>query len=103
MEKSVVSIVKAPNTPDAKEMDQMIRKAIDLIGGMKKFVSPGDTVVIKGNFFAPYPPPVIVDRRTVAALVRQLYEAGAGQVTLCEAVSVGTKLGAGTEHSLCAG
>lgn len=95
MEKSVVSIVKAPNTPDAKEMDQMIRKAIDLIGGMKKFVSPGDTVVIKGNFFAPYPPPVIVDRRTVAALVRQLYEAGAGQVTLCEAVSVGTKLGRG--------
>ena len=73
----------------------MIRQAVDLLGGMKKFVSPGDTVVIKGNFFAPYPPPVIVDRRTVAALVRQLYEAGASSVTLCEAVSVGTKLGRG--------
>lgn len=95
MEKSRVSIVKSPVTPDAARIDEMIREAVDLLGGMSAFVSPGDTVVIKGNFFAPYPPPVIVDRRTVAALVRQLYAAGASSVTLCEAVSVGTKLGRG--------
>lgn len=95
MEKSKVALVKSQVTPDAAGIDAMIRQAMDLLGGMGQFVKPGDSVVIKGNFFAPYPPPVIVDRRTVAALVRQLYEAGASSVTLCEAVSVGTKLGRG--------
>lgn len=102
MEKSKVALVKSATAPDAAQIDTMIRQAVDLLGGMKRFVKSGDSVVIKGNFFAPYPPPVIVDRRTVAALVRQLYEAGAGSVTLCEAVSVGTKLGRGqsTEYVL---
>lgn len=95
MEKSRVSIVKRQTTPDANDIYKMLRELLDLLGGLARYVPQGAYVVIKGNFFAPYPPPVIVDRRTVSALVWQLYEAGAGRVVLCEAVSVGTKLGRG--------
>ena len=95
MEKSIVSIVKREKTPDRGEIYDMVAEAFDLLGGLKKHIPEGAYVTIKGNFFAPYPPPVIVDRRTVSALVRQLFLAGAGRVVLCEAVSVGTRLGRG--------
>lgn len=95
MEKSKVALVQNDTTPDAQQMDAMIRKAFGLLGGLKAYIPQDAYVVIKGNFFAPYPPPVIVDRRTVSALITQLYEAGAKRVVLCEAVSVGTKLGRG--------
>lgn len=88
-----MSIVKNSAVPDANRIEEMVREAINLLGGMKKFVKQGDYVTIKGNFFAPYPPPVIVDRRVVSALIKNIYEAGASRVVLCEAVSVGTKLG----------
>jgi len=95
MEKSKVVIIKRDKTPDRDEIYKMIKEAFDLIGSLKKYIPRNAYVTIKGNFFAPYPPPVIVDRRTVSALIRQLFEAGAGRVVLCEAVSVGTKLGRG--------
>lgn len=95
MEKSIVSIVKNESAPNAARIDEMVRQVIGQLGGVGEFVKPGDYVVIKGNFFAPYPPPVIVDRRVVFSLIRAVKEAGAGRVILCEAVSVGTKLGRG--------
>lgn len=95
MEKSIVSIVKNESAPNAARIDEMVRQVIGQLGGIGEFVKPGDYVVIKGNFFAPYPPPVIVDRRVVFSLIRAVKEAGAGRVILCEAVSVGTKLGRG--------
>lgn len=99
MEKSIVSIVKNKTIPDAKRIDEMVNEVIDQLGGIGKFVKPGDYVSIKGNFFAPYPPPVIVDRRVVYSLIKAIKAAGAKRVVLCEAVSVGTKLGRGTSTS----
>lgn len=96
MHKSVVAIVKNPTAPDAARIDGMVREAIDLLGGIGKFVKSGDYVTIKGNFFAPYPPPVTVDRRVVSALIKEIYRAGASRVVLCEGVSVGTKLERGS-------
>ena len=95
MEQSVVALVKGPVAPSAEQITQMVDQALAHMGGMEKFVKPGDYVTIKGNFFAPYPPPVIVDRRVVSALIKAIRRAGAGRVVLCEAVSVGTKLGRG--------
>lgn len=95
MKKSQVALVKRATTPDAAEIDAMIKESFDLLGGLEKYIPRGAKVTIKGNFFAPYPPPVIVDRRTVSSLIRQLYLAGSGKVILCEAVSVGTRLGRG--------
>lgn len=89
----VVSIVKNPVTPDRKRIDEMVHEALSLIGGLETVIKKGDSVVIKANFFAPYPPPVSVDRRVASSFIRACYEAGAGKVILAEGVSVGTKLG----------
>jgi uncharacterized protein (DUF362 family) len=57
---------------------------------MGRFVKKGQTVVIKPNLFAPYPPPVSVDRRVIGALVSLCVAEGAKKVTVVEGVSVGT-------------
>ena len=96
MENPIVSIVKNKVTPDENRIIEMAKEAVDLIGGMESIVTKGDVVAIKANFFAPYPPPVTVDRRTVRAIIRMLYQAGASKVILAEGCSVGTKLGRNT-------
>ena len=96
MESSKVAIVKNPVAPNAERIAEMLDEAMAHLGGMEHFVKPGQSVTIKGNFFAPYPPPVTVDRRLVSALIKALYKAGASKVILCEAVSVGTKMGRDT-------
>lgn len=89
-EKPKVAIVKGKFPPDKSEIDRMVRKAIDLIGGLSGKIRQGDHVVLKPNLFAPYPPPVSVDRRVIATMVRLAREAGAKRVTVIEGVSVGT-------------
>lgn len=93
MNTPTVAIVRNQTNPDAERIHEMVKEVLELSGGLSDLVHKGDHVVIKGNFFAPYPPPVSIDRRVVKALIQELYAAGAGKVTLCEAVSVGTKLG----------
>ncbi len=90
---SKVSIVKNESIPNEAQIQNMVHESLELLGGISSIVKKGDVVAIKGNFFAPYPPPVSVDRRTVKALLKELFNAGASKVTLCEAVSIGTKLG----------
>ncbi len=96
MEKVKVAVQQNNGIADATRIDEMVRETIRLLGGMESIVKAGDTVVIKGNFFAPYPPPISIDRRVVASLIRTIKEAGAGRIVLTEAVSIGTKLGRGT-------
>jgi len=96
LENPVVAIVKNPTPPDAARIAEMLDEALEHLGGMGSIVAPGDFVVIKSNFFAPYPPPVTVDRRVVAALITAVKRAGAERVVLCEAVSIGTRLGRDT-------
>jgi len=91
MEKSKVAIIRNTEIPDAHQIARMLDKLMRHLGGMEAFVKKGDSVTIKGNFFAPFPPPVTVDRRVVAALIKAVYKAGASHVILCEAVSIGTK------------
>jgi len=88
--KPVVSIVKGKFPPDRQEIDGMVRKAIDLAGGLQSKIKKGSHVVLKPNLFAPYPPPISVDRRVVSTMVRLAREAGAKRVTVIEGVSMGT-------------
>ena len=90
-----VAIVKCMHTPDRREINEMTQNVLKLIGPLDRIIKPGALVVIKGNFFAPYPPPVSVDRRVVGALTELCFSAGAGRVVLCEGVSIGTRLGHG--------
>jgi len=89
-EKSKVSIVKGKIPPDKTDIDRMVREAVNLAGGLTGNIKKGDHVVIKPNLFAPYPPPISVDRRVVASMVKMAREAGAGRVTVIEGVSMGT-------------
>jgi len=89
-EKAKVSIVKGKFPPDKIEIDRMVREAVGLIGGLSGKIKRGDHVVLKPNLFAPYPPPISVDRRVVASMVKMAREAGAGRVTVIEGVSMGT-------------
>lgn len=91
----IVSLVRNDGRPDAARIRDMVREAVGHLGGITRFVTPRQHVVIKTNIFAPYPPPVSVDRNTTAAVVRLCKEAGAARVTVVEGVSVGTKLGRG--------
>ena len=88
--KPVVSIVKGKFPPDRQDIDSMVRKAVDLAGGLQGKIKKGSHVVLKPNLFAPYPPPISVDRRVVASMVKMAREAGASRVTVIEGVSVGT-------------
>ena len=89
-DKKVVSIVKSDLPIDADTIATMVKDAITLIGGVDGFVRNGQTVVIKPNLFAPYPPPISVDRRVIGALVSLCKNAGAKRVIVTEGVSVGT-------------
>ena len=90
--KPVVSIVKGKFPPDRQEIDGMVRKAIDLAGGLQSKIRKGSHLVLKPNLFAPYPPPISVDRRVISSMVRLAREAGAKRVTVIEGVSVGTMM-----------
>jgi uncharacterized protein (DUF362 family) len=89
-EKARVAIVRKDFPICTQDIEGMVRKAVGLAGGFDGRVVRGGSVVIKPNLFAPYPPPVSVDRRVIASVVRMAREAGAAKVTVIEGVSVGT-------------
>ncbi|MBW2622943.1 MAG: DUF362 domain-containing protein, partial [Deltaproteobacteria bacterium] len=89
-DKKIVSIVRSDLPVDAARITEMVREALDLIGGIETFVQAGSRVVIKPNIFTPIPPPVSIDRRILGALVRLCRDAGAGEVLVVEGVSVGS-------------
>lgn len=88
--KPKVAIVKGEFPFSTSDIDAMVGRAVGLLGGLTKRIKKGDHVVIKPNLFAPYPPPVSVDRRVIASVTRLARQAGAERVTVIEGVSVGT-------------
>ncbi len=89
-QRSSVSIVRTELPAADSDIKRITEQAVDLVGGIGRYVKPGQSVVIKPNLFAPYPPPVSVDRRVIAAVVSLCRAAGAGKVTVVEGVSVGS-------------
>ncbi len=67
-----------------------VREAVALAGGFESIIKKGDKVVLKPNIFSPQMPPITTDPRTVAALVKLAYEAGAGEVIAAEGRSIST-------------
>ena len=89
-DRAAVSIVRRELPVQAGDINDMVREAIGLIGGIDRFVKKGDAVAIKPNLFAPYPPPVSVDRRVIGAIVSLCKEAGAKSIAVIEGLSVGS-------------
>ncbi len=82
-EKYSVSIVRGENVVDR------VTKAIQLIGGIEKFVKKGDKVLIKANLVdgSPYETGETVHPETVRTLVKMAKSAGASQVLVGDAVT----------------
>ncbi len=63
---------------------QALREAVNLIGGVRKALNPGDRVLLKANFNSADPPPASTDPAFVAAVVELLREEGITDLTLGE-------------------
>ena len=66
------------------EPEAMFRKAIAEMGGMKKFISPGDKVVVKPNIGWDQPIEMGSNTNTklVVEIIKQCFDAGAKEVTV---------------------
>ncbi|MFH1538086.1 MAG: DUF362 domain-containing protein [bacterium] len=75
--KETVSIVKC-SSYNQEMVDDAVREAMDLIGGMKKFVKKGDRVLLKVNLLMPKPPSagVTTHPAVMVAAAKLVKEAG---------------------------
>ena len=66
------------------QIEAMVRRAVDLIGGFEWLVRPGDLVLIKPNIVDPEPPGVgeITDVRVVKAIARIVHDVTGGDVEI---------------------
>ncbi|WP_309493063.1 DUF362 domain-containing protein [Candidatus Hecatella orcuttiae] len=74
---SRVAISKLVSPVDESKIFDAVKSVLDKLGGIEKFVSPGEMVLIKPNFVSPRPPPVTTDIRVIKALALQIKETGA--------------------------
>ncbi len=73
-EKALVSLVRG------RDPDQMVSRAVDLLGGWEKIQIAGKKVLLKPNILNGSPSPVTTNPRVVSAVVKDLYRHGASEV-----------------------
>lgn len=67
-----------------ENLKRSITEAVDLIGGFKRFIRPGEVVLLKPNFNTADPPPASSDPEFVKAVVEIIYDYGAKIVMIGE-------------------
>ena len=69
---------------DDRQIESMVRRSVDLIGGFEWLVRPGDVVLLKPNIVDPEPPGVgeITDVRVVKAIARVIHDVTGGDVEI---------------------
>ena len=63
---------------------ESIEVSVSLIGGIKKLVNKGDTILLKPNYNTADPYPGSSDPEFIKAVIAMLYKAGAGKVIVGE-------------------
>ncbi|MBS7632568.1 DUF362 domain-containing protein [Candidatus Bathyarchaeota archaeon] len=66
------------------DLEKSVKTAVSLIGGLKKLVKKGETVLLKPNYNTADPYPGSTDPVFIRILIKQLYDAGAGKVIVGE-------------------
>ncbi len=96
-----VSIVRSSERPDDERVHQMVKEAVDLLGGLETIVRPGQTVALKPNVVTGTlsGPGVTTDNRVVEAMIRLCQEAGAGMVKVVEGAGYFTETSKALELS----
>jgi len=92
--KETVVIERIPQTLYYDEIKRAIKHLIDMLGGLKRFVKKGDTVVIKPNLVSDhgikdgiYKGGIVTDIRIIRALVEMLLPV-AGKIIIAEGSSI---------------
>lgn len=86
---SLPSVVAASGTNN-DSAEAILRSALDNLGGIRRFVKPGQTVAIKPNATWAFPPGTAssTDPAVLAAVVRIVQEAGAGRIIVMDHCSI---------------
>lgn len=74
-----VAVVKVPSIVDEERVGRAVRKAIDLVGGMRGIVEKSDCVIVKPNFFGPRSSlhGATTSLAVVREIVEEIFECGA--------------------------
>ncbi len=85
MAKSIVSIVKGT------DIEEMVREALALLGGVSSLIKPNSTVVIKPNAGHPFREETSVNTNPalVSAVIKELRKAGPKEIILAESSARG--------------
>jgi len=96
-----VSIVRSKAKPRDTQVYGMVKKAVDLVGGIGSVVKPGQTVALKPNVVTGRVtgPGVVTDKRVVEAMIRLCKEAGAAKVLVVEGAGYFTETSKALELS----
>jgi uncharacterized protein (DUF362 family) len=88
--KSRIAIFKTPPDPGIDKIEEIVRNAIAAIGGLQKFVKPGDLVVLKPNLVISMTADTgaTADWRVSKAVAELVKEQGARPV-ICESCGTG--------------
>ena len=63
-----------------RDVEKMVRTAIDLIGGIEKLDVVGKSILLKPNILDGSPPPTTTNPQVIRAVAKILYESGAHRV-----------------------
>ena len=71
--------------PDYEQAERAIRSAIDAMGGMERFVRPGERILLKANLLRPAPPEsAICTHPAVAAAIANLVKEAGGMAIIAD-------------------
>src|SRR5512136_525223 len=81
-----VSIVRSATAPKDSEIKGLVKKSIDLVGGLTSVVKKGNVVALKPNVVTGRVsrPGVLTDKRIIEAMITLCQEAGAGEIRVVE-------------------
>ena len=80
--KALVSIEKS-----SEDIEARVKAAVDKIGGLKKIIKKGDSVLLKPNYVFPRAPPCTTAVDFIQAVIRHCYKAGASEVVVGESAA----------------
>jgi uncharacterized protein (DUF362 family) len=89
--KSTVSIVRCKDIHSLQDIEEALRKSLDLIGGLEAIICPKDTVIVKPNLIKPahYRTGIITNSLLIKALCKLSREKGARRIIIGEGSAVG--------------
>lgn len=93
MAKSKVAVVKGPKGPSQEDIDQLVQRTFDLLGGVENMIKPGMRVVLKPNVghIAVPEESVCTSPEVVRAVIRAVKKANPSQIIIAEAGAMGVK------------